>query len=491
MLIQQSIQNTLMVVNDIPNQLLAGLTVGQRIDAIAMTPAQTAQIVTLKVTDSLMRIRSPLPLQQGEIVQLEVIQLANKIALKLVVPTSDAQVLAKPLALIPLKEGLQIAVEVIKVLAENRLLVEAKPSSIRGTQSQSVPAQTFDIDVSKLAKSPKLADKLVMDIISVKPLAVQLALEPKPREQLILDKIRQLLPQLSNSPKISNLVNALKTANIPESVKKEGVHLLQNIVDKDVVNNPQVIKQALQYSGSFTEKQLITAPELAVRDFKSNLLKLLQVLGAEIAKKSTPTPVVNTKPLLPTVPLTSSPQAMIMAQLLGQSASTELARNAPLELAMLQRLLKEAEGVHNKLQFNQLTMLKEPDPLVTASWLLDLPLKDKSGVDIIQIQIDQHKKKFDAEDDDIWSVKLRLDTQNLGPVQATVTMDNDDVKIVVRAEREASAKLLEEHLPVLQQALDKLTISVSHLSCACGELSKRVLTEAYVDSNHSLVDISV
>ncbi|NQY27035.1 MAG: flagellar hook-length control protein FliK [Piscirickettsiaceae bacterium] len=490
MLIQQSIQNTLMVVNDIPNQLLAGLSVGQRIDAIVMTSAQAAQIVTLKVTDSLMEIRSPTSLKQGDIVQLEVIQLGNKIALKLVVSTSDAQAIVKPLAPIPLKVGQQIAVEVIKVLTENRLLVEAKPNSARVAQTQAVP-QIFDIDVSQLAKSPKLTDKLVMNIVSVKPLAIQLVSEPKLREQIVLERIRQLLPQLPNMPKISRLVDALKIGNIPDTVKHEGNQLLQNIVDKSAVNKPQILKQALQHSGSFTEKQLITRPELAIRDFKSNLLKLLQVLESEIAKKSISLSGTNAKSPLPITPLTSSSQAMMIAQLLGQKGFTEQARNSPPELLILQSLLRETEGVHNKLQFNQLTMLKEPDALVTASWLLDLPLKDKSGVDIMQIQIDQHKKQSESDEGDIWSVKLRLDTQNLGPVQATVTMHSDDVKIVVRAEREASAELLEEHLPVLQQALDKLTISVSHLSCACGEISKRILTESYVETDNSLVDISV
>ena len=441
MLIQQPIQNTLGVINDIPSQLLASLTVGQRVDAIVMAPAQTAQIVTLKVTDSLVEIRSPVPLRQGELVQLEVVQQGDKAVLKLVVATNSAQAIAKLVESAPLKVGQQIAVEVIKLLAENRLLVEAK-SRFGSTIQKTVAPQTFDIDTSQLTKTPKIADKLLMDIVGLKPLQVQLAVDTKSREQLLLERIRQLLPQLPSSPNIKGLVNALKTIELPESVRREIQNIIQNVVDKNAVNKSQVLQQALKMSGSFTEKQLITQPELIAKDFKGNLLKLLQVLESELANKTKIKVGTNAKIALPLVQLTSQSQAMMLAQTISQKVSAEQSGNVPAELLALQSLLKEAEGIHTKIQHNQLAMLKEPESSITASWLVDLPVKDKSNIDIMQLQIDQHKRQTGSEEGDIWSVKLRLDTQNLGPVQATVTMIADDVKIVLRAEREDSANLL-------------------------------------------------
>lgn len=490
MLIQQSIQNTLGVIKDIPSQLLAGLTVGQRVDAIVMTPAQTAQIVTLQVTDSLMEIRSPVPLRQGEVVQLEVVRQGDKAVLKLVVATDSAQAISKSTAQLPLKVGQQIAVEVIKVLAENRLLVEVKPQTKLIVQKRVSP-QTFDIDISQLAKAPKVTDKLLMDVISLKPLQVQLAVDAKPREQLLLERIRQLLPQLPSAPNIKGLVNALKTIELPEPVRREVQNIVQNVVDKNSVNKPQVLQQAMQVSGSFTEKQLITQPELIVRDFKGNLLKLLQVLGTELAKEAKVPVGSHTKEALLPVQLTSQSQAMMLAKIISQKVSAEQTRNMPVELLALQSLLKEAEGMHTKIQLNQLAMLKEPESSITASWLLDLPIKDKANIDVMQLQIDQNKRQVGSEEGDMWSVKLRLDTQNLGPVQATVTMLAADVKIILRAEREESANLLEKHLPTLQQALSSLSVSVSHLSCCCGDIEKAVLAGGYVSTTTSLVDVSV
>ncbi|MDH5592385.1 MAG: hypothetical protein OEY48_06000, partial [Gammaproteobacteria bacterium] len=124
--IQQFTQKTLGVAKDIPNQLLTGLTVGQRLDALVMTPAQTAQVVSLKVTDSLLEIRSPVPLRQGQIVQLEVVQAGGKQVLKLIPPNQNTSTVSRSTAPMLFQPGQQVLVEVVKLLAENRLLLESK-----------------------------------------------------------------------------------------------------------------------------------------------------------------------------------------------------------------------------------------------------------------------------------------------------------------------------------------------------------------------------
>ena len=490
MLIQQLTQKTLGVVKDVPNQLLAGLAVGQRLDALVMTPALAAQIVSLKVTDSLMEIRTPVPLRQGQIVQLDLVQSGDKQVLKLIPPTDSTATASRPIASLPLQSGQQVTVEVIKVLAENRLLLE---SNNRVDNNPKMLSQQFDVDVSKLGQTYKPGEKLMMEIVSVKPLAIQLKPEPNQREQQLLERIRQLLPQLTATSKLDGLVNALKTAQLSEPVKNEAQRLLQNVVDKSAINNPQALKQAIQSSGSFTEKQMLTQPETLHRDFKVNLLRLLTVLESELLKISkAPAGQTTNSPSI-MQQLTAQPQAVTLAQMLTKPVSVDQPKIRPMELTVLQNLLKEAEGLHAKLQLNQLAMLDEPDTIsATTSWLLDLPLKDKNGVDFFQLQIDRHKRQSESEQGDVWSVQLRLDTQNLGPVQATVTMHGDDVKIVLRAERQHSATLLEEHLPLLHEALSRLSISIGHISCVCGPLSKSVLAAQHsLITTNSLVDISV
>lgn len=519
MLIQQSIDKALGVVERTPSALVSSLLIGQKLDAIVMTSAQATQIVTIKVADTLIDIRSPIPLQAGQLIQLEVVEEGGKATLKLI---ENAQALHKISENSLLKIGQQLSVDVIKVLANNRLLVETKLSNASTSQKQ-----TFDIDVSQIKSQAKVADKLTMNIVMLKPLMVQIVPEKQSRELIVADRIKQLLPQVSTPANLNNLVTALKSVELPGAIKQEVQNVLQNIVNKSDITKANTLQQALKNSGSFTEKQLLTQPESISKDFKANLLKLTQSVESEL----TPNSELKTserKSLLPVaMKLTSLSQAMTLAKLLGRqvplesvaniltpqasvnaknillspqlltqlqagapsSLLPEFVRNMPIEQLTL--LLKEAEGVHSKLQLNQLAMLRESEPSISASWILDLPLKDKSSVDMLQLQIEQHKKKKGSDDDAIWSVKLRLDTQNLGAVQATVTMNSDDVKIVLRAEEESSASLLEENVDLLQKALSKLAISVSHISCCCGDVDKAILKEADITSSDSLVDESV
>ena len=489
--IQQFTQKTLGVAKDIPNQLLTGLTVGQRLDALVMTPAQTAQVVSLKVTDSLLEIRSPVPLRQGQTVQLEVVQAGGKQVLKLIPPNQNTSTVSRSTAPMLFQPGQQVLVEVVKLLAENRLLLESKIKL--DNSSKAVATQQFDVDVSKLDKTIKPGEKLLMEIVSVKPLTIQLKSEPNQREQQLLQRIRQLLPQLPTTLKLDGLLHALKNAQLSEPVRREAQNLLQNVMEKKAVNNPQALKQAIQLSGSFTEKQLLTQPETVHRDFKVNLLRLLTVLESELTRNiRTPIGLNTTSPLV--MPeLSAQPQALTLAQMLTKAVSADKSRTIPMELSVLQNLLKEVEGLHAKLQLNQLSMLDEPETTTAVtSWLLDLPLKDKVDVDFLQLQIDRHKRQSESEQGDVWSVQLRLDTQNLGPVQATVTMHADDVKIVFRAEWQQSAQLLEDYVTLLHEALSKLGISIEHISCVCGPISKPALVAKHnLTRTNSLVDISV
>jgi flagellar hook-length control protein FliK len=101
------------------------------------------------------------------------------------------------------------------------------------------------------------------------------------------------------------------------------------------------------------------------------------------------------------------------------------------------------------------------------------------------------KKKQAEHDDESWQVQLCLDTQNLGAVQASVTLHGEDVKVVIRAERAESAQLLEENLPLLNATLAKLNVSISHMSCVCDEVKHHFANNHGPAESTSLVDISV
>jgi len=83
----------------------------------------------------------------------------------------------------------------------------------------------------------------------------------------------------------------------------------------------------------------------------------------------------------------TSQQAAALAQALNKSISAEQLRaSRQFDVLVLQGLLKEVESLHARVQLNQFSMLKEPDTpgAPIASWLIDLPIKDKQGIDFIQ-----------------------------------------------------------------------------------------------------------
>jgi hypothetical protein len=687
--IQQSLQNIAGTAQVMPSQVLAGLVVGQQIEAAVVQASLAAQLVSLKVGESLIQVTTPVPLKQGQTVQLELVQGGEKPVLKLIPPNdvvqSTPRVNPRPVNLV---QGQQVAVEVIKLLAENRLLVQTTDLRLLSPLGQPKPVQ-FDVDISRLVKSFRLGEKVLIDVVTVKPLAVALKAAPAVREQVVIDKIKQLLPQLEAKPQLANLTSALKTLSLPSSVQGQIQQLVSHIIDKQGINQPLALKHAIASSGVFTERQLLKPNITLNSDFKANLLKVAAVIVGELtgkpvvvnnvprvnnqagglkplsslstgslgqsqvsvpagavsnqlssslltgslgksqvsipagvvsiplsAKASSPLstgslgqsrvavpsePVLNSKQLSsggsPVVAgngnevkrnLLSSPfafqnqakapvlsssvkaeslalkasvtntpqlavtvgrvsdspprltllsailqavgsynatqnsasvlnaspsaaslpsavpaflesvltaqQATALAQALNKSISVEQLRaRGQFDVLVLQGLLKEVESLHARVQLNQFSMLKEPDspgsPM--ASWLIDLPVKDKQGIDFIQLQIDQFKNQNEDGDNEIWNVQLRLDTQNLGPLQATVTMHVDDIKIVLRAERPDSAALLETHIAWLHDALTRLGVSVSHVSCSCGPVAKPTLAEQYLAETTNLVDLSV
>jgi len=248
-----------------------------------------------------------------------------------------------------------------------------------------------------------------------------------------------------------------------------------------------------QVRGSASGEQINKLPAHVLSALASQGKTVEQLLHVLLSGRNAASPAA-VQSLLPG--LLNKEQALLLTQMLSSSGTANAAtagRPMPLNLAELMMMFKEVEGVYNKLQLNQLLMLREADTGTsnTASWLFDIPIKDKQNLDLLHMQIDQHKKEGE-QDDEIWNVQLRLDTQNLGPVQATVTLVDEDVKVVFRAERNESSQLLEENMDTLIASLTELGVTSSHMSCVCGDVAEAtVIDKHYQIEPVSRVDISV
>jgi len=533
-----------------PPQQLAELVVGKRLEIEVSKAAAAGQVVTANIAGKLIELRTPIALQAGQTIPVELAIEEGKLVLKLISSSESPKIAGtitssiqteklRDFSLESLKHGQQLAVEVVKLLANKRLLVQVVVNESNQTNQTKISPQQFDIDVSKLTRSHHVGEHLQMNIISVKPLTIQL--EPvviASREQSILDNIRQLLPQQPATPQLKVISSLIQQQSLSNNVRQTIETLIQHSTDKAQLTDPGRLKQAVLSSGAVMENKLLNQPNIQTQDFKANLAKVMvaveaslvqmknvagkpelnklpsQVESALTVNGKTPAQLLNVLlsnnyriPLLSAnspaflSTITSPSQALSMVQLLTKPftlapQSLMAAIETVITRPELLQLLKEVKGVHQKLQMNQLIMLKEPETTsnTASSWLFDVPVKDKHNLDIVQMKIDQQKNaQDDEEDNDIWNVKLRLDTQNLGPVEASVTLHQSDVKVIIKAEKVQSAQLLTEHLAVLELAMAKLELTMSHLSCSCGEVEKAIITSSDLqkDISSGLVDISV
>jgi hypothetical protein len=538
---------------ELPSSLLAKLVVGQRVESLALTSAVANEVLKLKVQQSIFEIKTPWPIKQGETVSLEVVKSQNnKLALNLIAPESyKVEVAAKAPLSQPssstqaskLALGQKIPVQVISTPNNQTVLVSPVLDNVSAAQLSKLPKQ-IEVDVSRIAKPLQQGDKLALNVVKLEPLSVSIsaATTEKSQQQRVVERIKQLLPkQTVTVSKLTSLANSQNKDVLPEKVVNSINQLVNSVVDRPSITQPEKLRQAIQNSGVFLERQLLQQPSSLDNDFRANLQRLIVNLQAAIKTYSQQQATTNLGQQLPAAiqtalaTITAAPKelskipehvrqtlistgvkpAQLLAALLGpsqfqlpeeltlaveqqrqqQTNSQPLLTNRFLavELTLLRELLREAESTTTKIQLNQLGMTREAESPTTSNvWMLDVPLKDKQQIDLVQMRIEQNKHNPFNEEGDIWQVDLRIDTVNLGPIHASISMHEQDVKVVINSQLPASRDLLTENMSLLQDNLTALGVTVSHLNCVCEQsdvdINTQLLKQKLVES---LVDISV
>lgn len=569
MQINSSQQNSAEVIRDVPARLLASLADGERVQATVIAKL-SGQSVKLQVRDSVLQLVSQQPLQPGQKIELQRTVEAGRAVLA-IVPAETTLSAERLASLNPsLKPGQQLAVDVIKLLAQNRLLVSPSLITNNGSVATSTPANTqsslaqalprqIEVDISALKQSFKPGDKLAIEVMQTQPLTIKLRSDSPTRAEQIQSYQRRLIPQIDRTATpLATLNKSMAEPVLPQAIRQEITRLFQGVTDKTALQQPEAIKQTINNSGVFLESFLKTNPRSVTtgQDFKANLLQLAEVLKQQVQQpalnrlvdspdimKKLPIEVQSALKQLATTPqdlrqLPAQVQAALaskgqtpMQLLLGLLSSLRSATSssetslAPLSLnttqnqnlsgvqafinardgqisqaqnavrfvewQMMRDLLREVESATARIQFNQLSMARESDlPNNVNVWLFDLPVKDKQQLEMLQLRLEQHSPDLTVGEEAIWQVQLNLETQNLGPMQARISLHKQDIKVVILAEREESANVLSQYLDELNQRLQKLDISISHLSCRQGAISP-LTTDIQPSQGEHLLDISV
>jgi len=543
------------VVREVPARLLAAVPDGQRVEATVVARV-SADTLRVQIGDSQFQINSRQSLQPGQTVQLERGVENGKPIIRITAGVAEP---VQPAAL--LRQGQQLSVEVIKLLAQNRLLVTPTLSNQNPSQTSGpgmmprLPSQ-IEVDISQIRQTFRPGERLALEVLREQPLAVQLKAGAPTRAEVIQQYQRDLLPQFNRTGPTLNALNQLPAGlTMSEPVRQSLTQLVQGLSERQSLQQPEGLRQALNNSGLFLESRLKNTPAqpLLTQDLKANLLQLaqqlrtaltepgqsrvldnpalMQKLPAEVqtalrqltitpqelrnlpaqvppalaSRGQTPMQLllgllsgltshsVQTPPTTANTPQTSNMtgvQAFIQArEMVAGPAQQAALRGA--EWQILRELLREVESASARIQFNQLSMLRDPDtPSNTNVWLFDLPVKDKQQLEMLQMRLEQHGAGQNKDDEAIWQVQLNLETQNLGPMQARISLHQQDVQVVILAERQDSIVLLSRYIEDLNQRLDKLGVTVSHLSCRQAPIKPLTMEPEAALPQH-LLDISV
>ncbi len=116
----------------------------------------------------------------------------------------------------------------------------------------------------------------------------------------------------------------------------------------------------------------------------------------------------------------------------------------------LTNLAKTIEGLVNRLTLNQ---LQSAQTTTNPNWLVELPVRTAQGFDLIRLEIEAHPRQPDHPDEpDTWSVKLQLDLQGLGPMEAHIQSLGGRVSARFWVENASSRLTLEQGLSELASA---------------------------------------
>jgi flagellar hook-length control protein FliK len=130
---------------------------------------------------------------------------------------------------------------------------------------------------------------------------------------------------------------------------------------------------------------------------------------------------------------------------------------------LLNLLLRQAEGGLARIQLNQLNSLPQEDSGNKLVWQFELPLRHADEFDSFKLRIEREDSHNELAQHR-WRITINFDLDPLGPIQAQISLQGEEVSTLFMTELKESAELIDQHLPVLNQAFSQAGLKVGHLA---------------------------
>ena len=357
-----------------------------------------------------------------------------------------------------------------------------------------------------LALSPGQALRLEVASLKQQPVLKLLGLL---RQDPVREALRAVLPrQQPLSPllaALSRLTSRTGASPLGQDVARVARDLLVQLPTAAAIRQPEGLRQALRDSGLLLESKL-ARPDLSrhpaappgelARDFKANLLRLVQALREHIANSAPAQRATASTPSAAAPPAGGPALRPAPASLapLGLPADTSapLLRGQPPQapsLAALQlarvtsealtpgELQRHVEGALARVQLNQLSSL--PQERLAPEWLIELPVRRGDATDVWGLRIarderDGGQEDAAAKDAGAWTVMLAFDLPGLGPMQSRISLRGDRVSAQFFSPIQDVLPRINEQLPRLQARLQQAGLQVAELTCHQGRIATPV-----------------
>ncbi len=306
-----------------------------------------------------------------------------------------------------------------------------------------------------------------------------------------LPRQQPLPPLLANIEYLSR--NPAATHQLDKGVRAAARQLYYQLPTVENLRQPTALKQALALSGVFLEHNLQSSTQTGSpniqQDTRTSLLRLSTQLQQYVARETTltRTPQQATHTTSATNTRLTTEPGSVMQRSTTSTMSTSnpqpqtavaasLAQSSPAKAA--EQLLQQTEGALARLQIHQLHQLKGEE-IGRPSWSIELPVRSEQGINLFDIRIqreslnppstDEEAKRKHQQASPRWSVRLAFDLEGLGPVQAVISLQQEQISIHFHTEAAQTHSLFNKHLDMLGSRLRHAGLEVDGIDCRQGK----------------------
>jgi hypothetical protein len=448
-------------------------------------------------------------LTPGTVIQAMVAQLLDELTMRLQIPggaTLDVK------ADQPLPQGTRVQISVEGTIAQPKILLTPLPpqssapslptSSSPSSPSPSLPSSTLPLSTPTNPASQNPAASVTSGVENVKSSnATLLAIKPLPAavqsvlpgtgvapkqalQAAVTAMVRDAVAkQTGLAPLMADVEAALTRPDLPQPVRAAAIELLSLRMLTSAPVTAPAIKAAVISSGIVGDPATLQPAQAGGNDLKAALQTLKDALTNWIASEEGVDPKAAAVLLRPAIPTAAPLQVPQRATLPPPHRLAQTVPQPPLPASLpddlsareaAQHLLSKTDGALARQTLLQIASLpddanasrsEQSAPRLT----LDIPLLTPQGTAVAQLRVEQEAAHREGPDiRPLWRANFSIDLEPIGAVHASIALFGERAAVTLYAERDDSAQMLREGLPLLEAGLNDAALEAGELRCRAG-----------------------